>query len=134
MKKLLALLLALIMVFSMVACGAKEEAPAASEEKPAETKEETKEEPKEEAKEEAPAASEEKPVLKVAIQPDSSVTDMDDNAMTYYFEEQIGADIEWVYLPADVNDAVSKISLWSVDQSEDVPDVIMGGEIGRAHV
>ena len=42
MKKLLALLLALVMVFSLVACGAKEEAPAAKEEAPA-------------AKEEAPA-------------------------------------------------------------------------------
>ena len=42
MKKLLDLLLALVMVFSLVACGAKEEAPAAKEEAPA-------------AKEEAPA-------------------------------------------------------------------------------
>ena len=51
MKKLFALLLALIMVFSMVACGAKEEAPA---EKPAETPAET---PAEDApaEEEAPA-------------------------------------------------------------------------------
>ena len=45
MKKLIALLLALLMVFSLVACGAKEEAPAApaEEEKveaPAEEKEE----------------------------------------------------------------------------------------------
>jgi len=48
MKKLLALLLAIIMVFSLVACGAKEEAPAAKEEAPA-------------AKEEAPAAKEEAP-------------------------------------------------------------------------
>ena len=47
MKKLIALLLALLMVFSMVACGAKEEAPAAKEE---ETKTDA---PKEEAKEEA---------------------------------------------------------------------------------
>ena len=38
MKKLIALLLALVMVFSLVACGAKEEAPA---EKPAETPAET---------------------------------------------------------------------------------------------
>ena len=50
MKKLLALVLALLMVFSMVACGQKEEAPAAKEE---ETKTEA---PKEEAKEETEAA------------------------------------------------------------------------------
>ena len=46
MKKLIVMLLALAMVLSMVACGAKEEAPAAKEE---ETKTEA---PKEEAKEE----------------------------------------------------------------------------------
>ena len=36
MKKLLALILALAMVFSLVACVAKQEAPAAKEEAPAE--------------------------------------------------------------------------------------------------
>ena len=55
MKKLIALLLALLMVFSMVACGAKEEAPKAEETKTEAPKEEAKEETKEEAKEEAPA-------------------------------------------------------------------------------
>ena len=48
MKKLLALILALAMVFSLVACVAKQEAPAAKEEAPAE-------------KEEAPAEKEEAP-------------------------------------------------------------------------
>ena len=48
MKKLLALILALAMVFSLVACIAKQEAPAAKEEAPAE-------------KEEAPAEKEEAP-------------------------------------------------------------------------
>ena len=52
MKKIIALLLALLMVFSMVACGAKEEAPAAKEETKTEA---PKEEAKEETKEEAPA-------------------------------------------------------------------------------
>ena len=39
MKKLLALILALAMVFSLVACVAKQEAPAAKEEAPAEKEE-----------------------------------------------------------------------------------------------
>ena len=64
MKRMLALLLALLMVFSLVACGAKEEAPAAKEEPKTEA-------PKEEAKEEAPAAepeaTEERPVLGLCI-------------------------------------------------------------------
>ena len=59
MKKMIALLLALLMVFSLVACGAKEEAPAApaEEEKveaPAEEKEEATAEEEEAPAEEAP--------------------------------------------------------------------------------
>ena len=41
MKKLLAILLAMLMVLSLVACGQKEEAPAAKEEAPAATEEKT---------------------------------------------------------------------------------------------
>ena len=53
MKKLIALLLALLMVFSLVACGAKEEAPKVEEEKVEAPTEEKEEAPAEE--EEAPA-------------------------------------------------------------------------------
>jgi len=60
MKKLIALLLALLMVFSLVACGAKEETPAAKEEEkveaPAEKKEEAPAESKTETAENEPAA------------------------------------------------------------------------------
>ena len=59
MKKLIALLLALLMVFSLVACGAKEEAPAAEETKTEAPAEEKEEAPAEE--EEAPAEEEEAP-------------------------------------------------------------------------
>ena len=56
MKKLLALLQALVMVLGMVACGAKTETPAQTE-APAKTEEPKKEEPKkEEPKQEEPAA------------------------------------------------------------------------------
>lgn len=61
MKKIIALLLALLMVFSMVACGAKEEAPAAKEETKTEA---PKEETKEETKEEAPASEN---VIKIGV-------------------------------------------------------------------
>ena len=54
MKKLIALLLVLLMVFSLVACGQKEETPAAQEESKTET---PKEEAKEETKEESDEAS-----------------------------------------------------------------------------
>ena len=60
MKKLIALLLAVVMVLGMVACGAKTETPAATE-TPAKTEEPKKEEPKkEEEKKEEPKKEEEK--------------------------------------------------------------------------
>ena len=59
MKKIIALLLALVMVMGMVACGAKEEAPAVEEEKVEAPAEEKEEAPAEE--EEAPAEEEEAP-------------------------------------------------------------------------
>ena len=67
MKKLLALLLAVVMVLGMVACAAKTEAPKAEAPKAEEPKaEEKKEEPKaEEKKEEAPAAEAPKEIVQV---------------------------------------------------------------------
>ena len=62
MKKLIALLLALVMVFSLVACGQKEEAPAAEEEKveaPVEEEAPAEEEKEEEPEAESPKAEEE---------------------------------------------------------------------------
>ena len=55
MKKIIALLLALVMVFGLVACGAKEEAPAAEEKTEAPATEEKTEAPATEEKTEAPA-------------------------------------------------------------------------------
>jgi len=55
MKKIIALLLALVMVFGLIACGAKEEAPAAEEKTEAPATEEKTEAPATEEKTEAPA-------------------------------------------------------------------------------
>ena len=71
MKKLIALLLAMVMVFAMAACGAKDEPAPAPEEKPAETEaekpaEEPKEEPKEEPAEEPKAEEGTKTIAVVA--------------------------------------------------------------------
>ena len=132
--KLLALLLALMMVLSIVACTATptpaaekpaEEKPAAD--KPAEAKPaESTTAADKPAAAEAPAA---KPVLKVAICPNPSVTDYDDNYMTKLFEERLGIDIEFVYLPASTEDAITKISLWATDPNAELPDVIVGGDL-----
>lgn len=94
MKKLIALLLALIMVLGMVACGAKEEAaaPAATEAAPA-------------AKEEAPAAKEEAPAAKpfegqtltmtFGTHIDEPTTVAFFDAILPAFEEATGAKVEY---------------------------------------
>ena len=124
MKKLLALLLCLVMIFGMVACSAKE-TPTETTTPPATETDDT--ETKTPGTTTDGETTTERPVLKVAIQPDDNCTDYDDNDMTRYFEEQIGADIEWVYLPVSVDDAITKINLWAVDSNADRPDVILGG-------
>ena len=58
MKKLLALLLALLMVLSLVACGSKEEAAAPEKEEAPAATEEKEEAPAEKEEEEAPAEEE----------------------------------------------------------------------------
>ena len=61
MKKMIALLLALLMVFSMVACGAKEEAPVAKEEAPAASEEKTEEKTEPETPADKPAKADRLP-------------------------------------------------------------------------
>lgn len=77
MKKLIALLLALIMVFGLVACGAKqEEAPAEEAAPPVEEAPPAEEAPAEEPAEEAPA---EKQSLRIAVLVGSSEDKADDS-------------------------------------------------------
>ena len=49
--------------------------------------------------------------------------------MTKLIEERLGIDIEFVYLPASTEDAITKISLWATDPNAELPDVIVGGEL-----
>ena len=95
MKKLLAMLLALVMVFSLVACGGKTEAPA-------ETKAPAAEAPAAEAPaEEAPAAAELEPVtLKMwfhgsTVTPDASAKVMEE--LNKYLGEKINVTLEPIW-------------------------------------
>jgi len=108
MKKLIALLLALSMVFALCACGAKEEAPA---EEPAEVVEEVVEEaaPVEEAVEEAAPAvntvilkeADDKMINNysvIAVNPEAPFVDADGNAVSDVAVNTAGADalIQWL--------------------------------------
>jgi len=139
MKKLIALLLALVMVLSLVACTAKEEPekeeekPADSEQKPAEDKkeEDKKEEEKEEEKEETPAEYvpgtlplvTEPTTITVGLAQNANTEDYDNNEYTLWFEEQTGVDLEFVYFSADATEAVTQLNLM-ITGGQELPDIL----------
>ena len=96
MKKIIALLLAVVMVFALAACAAKTEAPAAEAPKAEEKKEEA---PKaEEKKEEAPAA-EEAPAVEeapAATWPNGPVTILEGNAVGSLNDVNVHTIADWI--------------------------------------
>jgi putative aldouronate transport system substrate-binding protein len=149
MKKLLALLLCAAMVVSLVACAKVTDTDAATTTAATTTQTTTKESTAKESTAKESTAKEsttkesttkesttappvdEIPVLKVGYIPDSNVTDLDDNDLTYYYEDLVGIEIEWVELPADLNDAISKMNMWIVDGTTDICDVLIGLGLGK---
>ena len=118
MKKLIALLLALVMVFSLVACAAKEEAPAKEEEAPAtETpvEEEAEEAPAEE--EEAPAEEKEEVTIEVWVA-QVDWADAWDEMEAKFEEEHPWIEVEHVGLGEDAEFLTTRIA------ADDLPDVI----------
>ena len=148
MKKLIALLLALVLVLSLVACTAKEEPekeeekPADSEQKPAEDKkeEDKKEEKKEE--EEAPAdeyvpgslplTTEEKTIT-IGLQQSPNTENYDTNDYTLWLEEQTGINLEFVYFSNDKTEAQTQLSLM-VSGGQELPDILWGMSLDLANV
>ena len=117
MKKLIALLLALVMVFSLVACGAKEEAPAETPaEKPAETPAETPAEEPAEEPAEAPAEQEEATIEVWIAQVDWA--DAWDELEAKFEEEHPWIEVEHVGLGEDAEFLTTRIA------ANDLPDVI----------
>lgn len=113
MKKLIALILAMVMTVSMVACGSKEEAPAESTEA---------EEP----------AEEEKELFTVRYGAPSTATS---SAVWYaytqgYFEEQ-GLDIEWIFFNSatSINEAAlaNEIDMYSLGATKSVTGAVNFG-------
>lgn len=105
MKKLIALLLALVMIFSLVACGAKEETPA---EKPAEPPAETPStEEKTPAVEEPPAEESSEPgIVKVLTTPFNTETDAAELAILKQMEEELNIKFEFEFV-TDIEQVVS---------------------------
>lgn len=131
MSKLIALLLALVMLLScLTACG-KKEAPAVEE--PAKTEEPKKEEPKaEEPKKEEAAPADEPylPLVKdgsakltIGLSQHANVVDYDTNDYTLWLEEQTGIDLEFVYFSNDAKEAGQQLALM-MNAGEKLPDIL----------
>ena len=114
MKKLIALLLAILMIFSLVmtGCGSAEV-------------EETAAQSGEQAQQ--PADSEEPVVLEVWIQNNTRVADFNNNKMTTWLEEQGNFDLQITAIPSE--DFVTKVNLaLTVGAVEDLPDIILAND------
>ncbi len=109
MKKILALMLALLMVFSLVACGAKEEAPAPEAEAPATEEAPAEEAPAEEAPAEEAAPAEENKLVGVAMPTkDLQRWNQDGDNMKKQLEAA-GYEVDLQYAANDVAMQVSQI-------------------------
>ena len=104
MKRFLAILLVLATVFSLCACGKKEEGPDASG----------------------------KVKIKVGLGSNAKVIDFEDNALTKWLEETCNIDIEIVEY-AGGTDVATQISATIAAQQE-LPDVLWGVSIGESTV
>jgi len=117
MKKILALLLALVMVFGLVACGG----PVAS----------TNEAQTEVGEVEVwdgslPLVKEgEDNVITIGLNTSANVLDYDDNAYTKWLEEQTGVDIQFVQFAGKAADTARQVTLMMAG-GEKLPDILLG--------
>ncbi|MCQ2419981.1 MAG: extracellular solute-binding protein [Clostridia bacterium] len=122
MKKLIAILLALVMVLSLAACAAKQ--PAAETEKPAE-QQESAEKPAEEKKPAEPEEPAEPVTLTIGLVQKANVESYEDNEFTAWLEEQTGYNLEFVYFSSDHAEAITQLTAMMAG-GEKLPDIIWG--------
>ena len=117
MKKLIAMLLALVLAFGLVACGGNEASGNDGDfEVPAEKWDGT-----------LPLVAEgEDNVITIAINTSTNVLDYDTNAYTLWLEEQTGVDIEFVQFAGKSGDVGTQLSLMMAG-GEELPDILMCG-------
>lgn len=121
MKKLLALLLCLVMVFSLAACAAKEEATSDTP-TPAQTEE--KDTPKTEPAGEPAEA--ERPTLTIGVMQNPNTVDYETNDFTRYLEDSLNVNLDFVFFSGtDINDAATQLALM-ISGGETLPDILWG--------
>ena len=124
MKKIIALLLALVLAFGMVACGSTTSTTAPGE---------TEVDITEEYHGELPLVKEgEDNKLTIGIRVTPNCTNYDDNDYTRWLEEQTGVDIEFVQFAGTSKDAGTQAALMMAG-GEELPDIFFAfGGIGKA--
>ena len=128
MKKLFALLLAVLMVISMAACQPKEPAtttaPATSQ--PTETTTPaTSTAPVDDWSSMDLSGIVSDNVIRIGIQTNATVTDYDNNKLTEYLEELTGLELQFVHFSSDAAEAQQQFALM-VANKEPLPDVLFG--------
>ena len=117
MKKVLAMLLALVLACGLVACGGTE----------ADVNNVEFEVPAEKWDGSLPLVAEgEDNVITIAINTSTNVLDYDTNAYTLWLEEQTGIDIQLVQFAGKAGDVRTQLSLMMAG-GEEMPDIIMCG-------
>ena len=136
MKKALALLLALIMLLSLAACGGTT-AETGDDSGSVYTEEMANAEfrgvytdPQWDGS--LPLVQEgEDNKITIGLVASANVTDYDENVYTKWLEEQTGVDIEFVMFAGSSSDAKTQISLM-IAGGEEMPDIILGVSVGKA--
>jgi len=127
MKKVLAIVLALIMIMSITACGSKteapaeEKAPAAEEKAPAAEEKAPETTTPEETPEEAPEAVEEEPAVEISgpLVVCSSATDLDLEAIQVGFNE-LYPDVEIEFITCSAGEGVARVEAEGANPTIDV--------------
>ena len=110
MKKILSLSLAVLMIVGLAACGGDSETPDVPEvdyEIP-----------------DGPVDHTGK-VLKIGLNPRQQVDDYDNNALTLWYEEQMGIDIQFVYFASGAADWRAQVNT-TIAAGEELPDIMWG--------
>lgn len=135
MKKFIALLLALVMVMSLAACGTKTAEEPAAEEPAAETEAEVTDSVNVSGLEPGalPIVPEgEEVTLTIGLCQQSNVTDYYDNDFTKWLEEKTGVKLEFVIFPSNSSEAQQKLNLM-IAGGEKLPDLMLrsvsGGQV-----
>ena len=131
MKKIIALIMALVLAFGLVACGVGGNAATGSEETDG-PKERVTHVSSTEWDGSLPLVQPgEDNKLTIGIRTNANVLDFETNEFTLWLEEQTGVDLEFVVFGANSSDAATQVSLM-IAGGEELPDLLIGfGSINK---